>query len=57
MTASARDRRHIRAYTLAAWWYSRGPWTHITVLTVLWLALCVTSAVAAYPWLERMVIA
>lgn len=51
----ARERRRIAGYTLATWWYSRGPWTHITVLTVLWLGLCVSTAVAVYPWLERAV--
>lgn len=40
---------------LVNWWYSRGPWTHITVLTVLWLGLCVAAAYASYPYLERMV--
>jgi hypothetical protein len=56
------DRRVIRravlelnARRLHDWWYSRGPWTHITVLTVLWLSFCGVVAYAAYPYLERMV--
>jgi len=55
VNVTAHDRRRIRAYTIGHWWYSRGPWTHITVLTVLFLGFCAAVAYATYPLLERAV--
>jgi hypothetical protein len=53
VTKSRSDTARVYLYTLRHWWYSRGPWTHITAVTVFYLAFCATVAHVAYPYLER----